>query len=126
MSLADLIESDLDDVFLSQDDFAESIDYWPKDKGKRTIVATRMGSTRSNQNEAHHLEQQEEVIFLVKKHATEGMLDPQLGDAIRLATDAKDARWDFAGIIDSDLVSFNVKFRRSTLLRAGQFKPAGL
>lgn len=133
MTLAAQIAADVDEVFLQTDDFAESLAYWPKEGAQRSITAVRVSlsmyrQTRQRQNleRNHHLLEDNELAFFVSRDATAGMPNPQLGDAIRIATDDPNDRWDFVSIEDSDLVSFIVVFQKRKLLRQGQIRPAGL
>lgn len=134
MSLADLIAADVSDVFLNEDDFAETLTYYPKGEAVREISATRVSlgmflrqaHPRETDQDEHHEKQVDKLAFFVTRDATTGMPNPQLGDAIRLATDPVHDRWDFVSIEETDAVSFIVVFQKTRNLRAGMKRPARL
>ena len=133
MTLAAQIASDVSDVFLQTDDFAETMTYYPKGEAVRSLTAVRISlslyrQTRQRQivERSHHLLEDNELAFFVARDATTGMPNPQLGDAIRLSTDDPNERWDFVSIEDSDIVSFVVVFQKKRIIRSGQMRPAAL
>lgn len=131
MTLAAQIVTDASAVFLNTEDFAETITYYPKQGLARSISATRVSLShyrrqreRMTEEATHHLLERNELALFVSNDATTGIPTPQLGDAIRLAGDRADERWDFVSIEETDAAGFVVAWAKHVMLRHGQSRPA--
>lgn len=125
MTFAADILTDLD-TLLDTDEFAESITYYPTGGEARSITVTVSRQDQRQDDQAHHRLQRESLFVLARDHATTGIDTPQLGDAVRLAGDESDVRWDFVKVLHRGSSALYLQFDRAKNIRPGQHRPAAL
>lgn len=82
MTLAALMASDVDDVFLNTDEHAESCTFTPSSGSPRSITVVVIPQPSEIANEHDHEVEHKVILVLAKKHATEGIDTPAKGDSI--------------------------------------------
>lgn len=125
-TLAEKVSSDVSAVLIRTEHFAEWGTYLPKSGASRRVKLVAQSQAKRIQDDPHHKTEANEVTFLVSTSRTEGIPDPQLGDALRLDSDGPDQIHDFSQIIDNGPGFVLVKFIRKKILRSGQFRPSSL
>ena len=121
MTFHELLAADVDDVFYNTDEMADTLMYYPKHGTPReiTVIYTPL-SPRTEDIQSHHELQRDVTEFRTRNNDTNGMTNPQRGDAIRLLTEAATVRWDFLhGDNSQDGAEWTVQFKKQTMQRAG-------
>jgi hypothetical protein len=122
MTLRAQITSDVADVFLNNEDFAETLYYKPKDGDQRTLTCVVDEDDDYQDTETGIMHKRVLSVF-ASRSATTGIDSPQLGDRISRAIDGTgdDAVWyAFAGnVTDIDENAWTVKFQRETPYKIG-------
>ena len=118
MTLKDLMESDLSEVFLNTDEFSENVTYYPCEGEKRDISAAVFVGQQFERRNNNLLKVQTATIHVSNDSAT-GIDNPRMGDAIRLATDDKDTLWSFKEIKLRDSAGFVLMFGRHKPKKSG-------
>lgn len=119
MTLKSLMVADLDDVFLNEDEFGVSIDYFPVGGGgKRTFIATiSAGPLFRIEKEQYHEIKRRMVSFLIKKSDTDGITEVNQGDYIQYLG----VKWDFVGEINlEDDPSLLIQWQQSKVINSGR------
>lgn len=118
MTLKELMAADLDDVFLNEDEFAVSINYFPVGGGgKRTFTATVSGGPSFRiETEQYHEVKRRVVTFLIKKSDTDGITEVNRGDYIQYLS----AKWDFDEVSFEDDDSLLIQWKKSKVTNSGR------
>ena len=121
MSLAAQIAADVSAVFLNADDFAETITYYRKtEPGKpRQVQAVVDRASLKDESQQYRTETRGLLVVQCSTDPTDGISDPQVGDAIRLAEDASAVRHPFVATRHTAAGMAVLEFRRLDLVRAG-------
>ena len=118
MTLKALMASDLDDVFIDEDEFAVSIVYHPVDGGgSRTFTATVSGGPFFKiEKEQYHEVKRRLVTLLIKKSDTDGITEIKRKDYIVYLG----VKWDFDEVTFEDDDSLLIQWQQSKVVNAGR------
>lgn len=129
MTLRELIASDVTDVLMVADDFAEVITYYPAGGGSARSVYAIVEEAGTIRDDDHGLSSTETIHVTVSRDADDtatdgtqvnGIDDPQLGDSIRRANDLPDKQYSYTGDKnDVDDYSWSLVFVRQVMLKHG-------
>ncbi len=106
MTLKELIESDVADVFMNTDDFAEDVTYYPAGGGASRTVSAIVDEDGTFQTDDTGLARTEVIHVTVSRNrndettdgvAVGGIDNPQIGDCIRRENDPDDKGYSFSG-----------------------------
>lgn len=129
MTLKELIESDVADVFMNTADFGETVTYSPAGGGgSRTLVAI-VDEGGTFQSDETGLGQTEVIHVTVSRNRSDettdgvavgGIDDPQIGDCIRRENDPEDKGYAYSGDKeDVDEFCWTLIYKRSFVLQHG-------
>lgn len=119
LSFRDMQDADLENVFLNTNEYAESLYYCPKGGTRRTIAGSveEIGSFPDEDGGKFSLEY---LDIMVRRHATEGIDEPQLGDAITRLIDDPDKGYSYTGEkSDVDVNCWTLRFVRKVPYKLG-------
>ena len=128
MTLRATIESDVSNVLLVTDEFAEVVTYYPVNGPQRSVraIVEEMGATV---DQTHGLASVETILVTVSRDrtatnddgATVGGIDtPQLGDGLKRAGDGPDKLYAWSGDkSDVDDYAWQLTFTRNVIIKHG-------
>lgn len=129
MTLRTLMESDVAEVFLQGDDFAEACTYCPAGGGANRTVYAVVEERGAYQSDETGLANTEILAVMVSRDpdttnadgtALGGIDDPQLGDGLRRASDQADKFYAYSGEKeDVDDYAWTLIFTRDVIVRHG-------
>lgn len=122
MTFAQQLLIDRDVVFLNQDEFAESITYYPAGGGKRSITAVVMSHKTENDKQRDRTIAITTLKILVSNDPATGVDRPQFKDSIlrSIAEDPHQTKYNFHEIVFADTTSYELRFRHQHTLEFGQ------
>lgn len=134
MTLRTQIESDVAEVFLVADDFAETVTYHPAGGGgSRSVVAVveEIGAMPdantglTSQETIHVVCSREPALENSDGDAINGIDNPQLGDGLRRANDPDDKMYAWTGEkLDVDDYCWTLVYTRNIVIKhGGNFQP---
>jgi hypothetical protein len=119
MTLRDVMESDVTDVFLNTDEHAESITYTPKGGTARTITAIIDEDAQFIATQTDAALADMAAIYATRDPLT-GIDQPQLGDTITFTRSGLVIVWAWTGETgDADEFSWWLVFKRTRMERMG-------
>lgn len=119
MNLKDLIASDVTSVFLNEDEFAEPVDYTPKNGAARSITAVVRHNQEAIENEPIDYEN-ETILVFVQRDEDGGIEAPQRGDELVRTNEPDQTPFGFSGrIISSDASAWTAEFKRPKVTTMG-------
>jgi hypothetical protein len=122
MSLSDELAADIDTVFLGPD-FAESVEVRPVGEQPYTITAVCHQQRSGTDDQTHHSLRTVDLLLFCRRHASEGLDDPQRGLSVQTSDGLV---WDFVEVAHRDEHALQVRFTRGDVRTAGRFRPAAL
>jgi hypothetical protein len=127
MSLATLIEADVDAVFLNTDDFAAAGTYYPETGEPREVVAVHEVEGAPVDEGKAHQTRVESLTVHAKESDTTGIRDPLLGAAWLLpGEDPETDKWDFAEVLSRAGGMITCRFTRTKIDTQGELTPDDL
>ena len=105
-------------VFFNTNDFAEPATYYPVG-GIARLVQVVVDNQASFPEQAAGLVSQQALDVFVSRSATTGIDNPQLGDGLKLSTDAAGVGWSYQEKLEGDEHSFTLRFVRTVLEQVG-------
>lgn len=127
MTLAALIQSDVADVCLQTDDFAELVTYYPIGGEARQITAVVARQQAPLEKGQVHDTRNEMLVLHCAESDTTGIKGPQLRDTIVLAgEDPATQKWSYQETVSREGGMIALRYQRKKLDRHGGKTPNDL
>jgi len=115
LSLSELVASDVSDVFLNANDFAETVTYTPTGGSARTILAVVILGQSGLKQDQTHFTSDSTISVYVSNDATTGIDNPQLKDTITWGG----VLYSFSSISGQDVGGWQLMFVRHDIKAGG-------